>query len=547
MDTHTVGRRNDNNLIICDEDSSGSDESSEKHRANGVTILNLSSQDRDSVLTATYASEIERKQKGYKKNYNGQIPTESSLNRLKSYQLVRADIKKALENIKSDSDDISPELKAMKEADDFFKKLIENEREYYKHGYPKTLLTLTSGAVSYLLTFCTGTLIAAGTDMPFLSPVIIGICWTLCERFSPMIRATSRSNKHADITYPEIMQMTQRATFDWTRHLIGLDRKFYYRDGKMMTASEVLATHSLFEAWKGKVLSDDLVSHTFTIFYIIRNISLKVWTNASFLATMPGVALKIATLGLAGILAGASSAFLFQTVRGCLYEKENPDDAGGGENVVKSKDVWLAEKKLLEKKLAWLDAYIASLGEKEAGIRREGIEAMREERKIAEEKSMLISSICYEFKCLFRGKSHLTEFDNSEVSNKLAQTVNGLFAKILCLLPSALFITYVVNPLATSAFSMAQQIGLLTVAPVILILGYGVRKELELAIVGTKGLATGFASVLIHKCTGFDVYEKKLSPEKINDISPVVEPSSPVSPVNKSMNNSRKSQDKPNI
>jgi hypothetical protein len=423
-----------------------------------------------------------------------------ALNKLKAYIAIQTEIRKALDDENSDLRLYPDELAAVKEANACLEKLINGDFDYYETGFSKAFLTLSAGAVSYLLTFCSGTLLANGLDMPWLSPIVISICWALCERFPPMIRATSWPNKHADVTYPEIMRLTERASRDWVRQLSGLHPKYFIRNGKRMTASEARATCSLLDAWLGKVLSDDLMSHTFTLCYIARNVPLRIFAKADFLATPLGKAVSLCTLAFAGMCAGAFAALGLQGFRRCKHKAENPDNYQRGETLVKSREIWAREFELEKKKIALIRAYAAKFGPEERRDLDDAIRLMEADRDKASAKSRLLGSLVYELTCLFQGKSHLGDDDNGEVAGKLSQTIYGFIAKNLCLLPSALFLTFVVTVFASPNFAIAQQLALLIIAPVILIVGFGLRKELELAVCLIAGFLFGIVDVVSHRC-----------------------------------------------
>ena len=436
------------------------------------------------------------------------------LDKLKAYAAIQKEIKKALAGHKSYLEIYPDELNAVREAQAILEKLINEDIDFYRTGPAKELWTASAGALSYLLTFCTGTLVASAQEMPFLSPVIIGICWTLFERFPPMMRATSWSNVHADVAYPDIMHMARRASQDWLRQLFGLNPKQFMRDGQKMTAVDILKQYDLFKAWSGKVLSDDIPSHTFSLFYIARNVSLRLLTSPGFLATLPGKTVSLCSLALAGLCAGATAALGFQNLRGCHYKAKHPTDMGRGENLVKSTKIWGAEEVFEEKKIALAKKYFekakAAMGTgdvKGAAEAMDGaLKMMEDDMDRASAKSAFWSSLLYEFMCLFRGRGHFGDNDNGEVAGKLRQTISGFFAKILCLMPSASFITFVVTVFANLNASLVQQLSLLIVAPIVLILGFGFRKELEIIVLAVMGLASGAVDLARYKITNKDRY-----------------------------------------
>lgn len=429
-----------------------------------------------------------------------------SLNASKAYLVIQKEIRKVLDKKASMFDEYKEDIKALRDAYEILENLINTDIAHYEKGPARELWTATSGALSYLLTFCTGTLLTNAVDMPLISPLVIGICWTLCERFPPMVRATSWSNTHADVTYPELMQMTRRATQDGVRQLAGLKPMQFMQNGKKMTAADIWKEGKLFQAWLGKVVSDDLMSHTFTLFYIVRNVLLRTLTSPGFLATLPGKAVSLGTLASAGLCAGATAALGFQGVRGCQYKAAHPEDVARGETLVKSIKAWKAELNAKEIAAALTEKLA---GEKGPKVKRfkgldEGLPLLRADLGRTAAKASCWTTVPHELSCLFRGEIPLGAEDNGEVAAKLQQTISGFFAKVICLLPSAFFANYALPILASPSASLAQQLCIVIIAPVILIVFFGFRKEIELLVLAIIGLLVGIKDVLHYKITGKD-------------------------------------------
>lgn len=452
-------------------------------------------------------AEIDGEIKRRLENNHANHLSSNSLIKLQAYAEIEKEIRKALDGGESALHECPKELEDVREAIRICENLINADLEYYKTGCSKELWTLLSGSVSYTLTFCTGTLLASGLNIPLLSPLIIGVCWTLCERFPPMIRATSWSNKHADKTYQEILRMTKRAMREWPRWLSKLEPKYFMHNGKKMTASQVRATYSLWEAWKGKVCSDDLVSHTFTLCYIVRNVLLATLTTEIFLKSQPGMVISLGTLALSGLVAGATAALGFQGIRGCRYRAENPDKPASGENLVKSMKIWDAESYLATAKIALIKKYELNHAQVEADKLADGVSLMEADRAKAIAKSSFFSSLRYEFFCLFQKMGHAGDYDHSEVSDNFHQTLAGLYAKMVCLLASAFFITLAVKVFAKPESDLALALGLMIIAPIILIVGFGFRKELEIVATGFIGLNKGCVDVMKYFVTHKDKYQ----------------------------------------
>lgn len=511
MDTHTVDKRNDNILVFVDDELSDSSSSSEENSGGGTSrpTVRSTAQNMENSHFARVQKTIKLKENENAINNLSQkndSDPESSINKLKAYQKIRIEIRKAINGKESFLTSYPDLLATVKKEDRALKELIDNEMKRAKAGHYTDCMNVGSGIVSYLLTFCTGTLTASGTNMPLLSPPIIAACWTIFERVAPMIRATSWTNPHADVTYPEIMRMTKRISKDWVRQLFGLGPKYFFRNGEKMTACEVRQTLSLFKAWKGKFLTDDIPPHTFTLFYISRNVLLKLFASSTFLSTPVGKAVSLGTLAAAGVMAGGTGALAFQKLRGCQHKAKNPGSKKNGESLVITKEIWKQEKKVREHEIILINAYLENITTDEKQTICPGISLIEEEKSKAKAKSETWSSLLYEFGCLFVGKSQFGENDNGEVAGKLYQTISGFFGKMLCLSFSAFYISYVVTVFATTDVSLLQQLSLVIVAPIILIVGFGFRKELEIFILAIMGLLEGLVDVLQYKRTGIDKY-----------------------------------------
>jgi hypothetical protein len=188
---------------------------------------------------------------------------------------------------------------------------------------------------------------------------------------------------------------------------------------------------------------------------------------------------------------------------------------------VKRMEVWHAEAGLVTANIALIKEYAKGIEASKVEAISDGIRLMEADRDKAIAKSAIGSNVCYEFSCLFTGKSHPGDHDNGEVSDNFDQTCAGFFAKVLCLLLSAFFITLIVKVFATTTSGLAQRLGLLMLAPFILILGFGFRKELELPPVKIIGLKKGVVDVAHYLVTGKDKYQDQKIPASTPERSPI--------------------------
>jgi hypothetical protein len=276
------------------------------------------------------------------------------------------------------------------------------------------------------------------------------------------------------------MRVAARAVRDWLRQMFGLNPKKYLVKGEILTASQYRQTLSLFNAWKGKVATDDLPYFSYTFWYSVRSIVLNLCTTPAFLKTPVGVAVSLVSLGVAGTLAGASTSWIFQAARRHAYKKENPDTWRNGEIIVKSLNLWRAEKKLLEAKIKLLDAYGNDDVDTDTG---ESI-AYSKKRLEAEiykagMKSGRLTSIVYEISCLLQKKNASGENEWSEVAGNRIAFLCGLLGKAACLIPAILFNQLVAMKYTSAEHGLATGITVALFLNTLLIMGFSFRKELE--------------------------------------------------------------------
>ena len=211
------------------------------------------------------------------------------------------------------------ELAELHQSSQVYRDLFERETVYRRTSGTTQAWNLVAGLNGFMLCFGPGTLIASGLKTPWLALAISPFVWTLTERLIPMIRATSWPNKYADQQYPLIMRASMRVVRDFFRQQLGLNGKKYMVNGQVMTASQRRETLSLFQAWKGKVMTDDLVYYWYTFWYSLRNVILLCAATAAFSASNAYLPVSLITLAIAGCLAGASTSLTFQAARRCAH------------------------------------------------------------------------------------------------------------------------------------------------------------------------------------------------------------------------------------
>ena len=385
---------------------------------------------------------------------------------------------------------------------------LERETDYRKTSWTTQGWNLVAGGNGFLLCFGIGTLTASALGKPWAALAISPLLWSVTERFIPMIRATSWQNRHADVDYAHIMRVSARAVRDWLRQMFGLNPKKYLVKGEILTASQYRQTLSLFNAWKGKVATDDLPYFSYTFWYSVRSIVLNLCTTPAFLKTPVGVAVSLVSLGVAGILAGASTSWIFQTARRHAYRKENPDTWRNGETIVKSPDLWRAERKLLEAKIKLLDAYEIEVFDADT---KESIahskKTLEKEIYKASMKSRRLTSIVYEISCLLQKKDASGENGLSEVAGNRIAFLCGLLGKAACLVPAILFNQLVALKYTSAEHGLAIGITVALFLNTLLIMGFSFRKELEFPWRYMLDLTSACVDVINKSCGIEDKYE----------------------------------------
>ena len=361
-----------------------------------------------------------------------------------------------------------------------YEKLLQAETDLYRTSWKTQGWNLIAGANGFLLCFGVGTILSNALGLPWLALAISPVLWTLTERLIPMIRATSWRNKHADVDYPHIMRVSARKIRDQVRQMFGLNPKKYLVNGKVLIAAQFREILSLFDAWKGKVKTDDLPYFSYSFWYSVRTIILNLCTTPAFLKTPGGMAVSLLSLAVSGIFAGASTSVIAQACRRQAYKKENPATWRNGEFLVKSPNVWRAEKKLLDAQFELLDAYAATRPElltdadfdfSKAALRMEMLKAgMKSER---------LTSVVYEISRLAQKKSALGEDGLSEVAANRLDALCGLLGKATCLVPAILFNQLVAMKYTSAQFGLPMGVSVAVALNIVLIMGFSFRKELE--------------------------------------------------------------------
>jgi hypothetical protein len=376
--------------------------------------------------------------------------------------------------------EFNPELKKAIKRKNKYGELLQAETDFYRRSWKTQGWNLVAGGNGFLLCFGVGTVLSNALGMPWLALVISPVIWSLTERLIPMIRAMSWRNKHADVDYPHIMRISGQKIRDQVRQLFNLNPKKYMVNGQVLTAAQYREILSLFNAWKGKVKTDDLPYFSYSFWYSVRTVILNLCTSPAFLKTPGGVAASLVSLAVAGIFAGASTSVIAQACRRHAYKKENPDNWRRGEFLVKSPNVWKAEKNLLKAKFALMDAYLKKHSDKKTRKSFKFSQAIlsMEMLKVGM-KSERLTSIAYEISRLAQEESAFGEDGFSDVAGNRIDALCGLMGKAACLVPAILFNQLVAMKYTSAGFGVVTGISVTLALNIVLIMGFSFRKELE--------------------------------------------------------------------
>ena len=433
-------------------------------------------------------------------NYAVNLLPKDTLDSLEGY------VDKLAEMLNADEDKESPfqkhpeELAAFVAAQKSLISALEEAMNHYKDSRDTQMWNLASGLMAFVLCFSAGTLASSAFARPWLALLISPFFWILTERLLPMIRATSWTNKHADTTYPLVMRLVERAARDWIRSLAGCGVKKYpgkTKDDASMTAVEYLRTLDIFAAWLGKVGTDDMPYFFYTFFYSVRSLLLTMLATSAFLRTNAGVAVSLCTLLAAGCCAGASTSATFQALRKHAYGFANPKNPNAGQSLVKSRSIWLKEKEFIDAQMKLLTAHMNSETEEDK-LKTLGLilQLMEKDRANAEAKSGFWTSIRFEVGCLFQEKRLIGSNDAGEVAGRRVETAGSFLGKETCLIPSVVFNQMVTIPYNTEGHTLLERILVATLAAVVLILAFGLRKEAEILWRAVIGLLRGLADAI---------------------------------------------------
>ena len=395
------------------------------------------------------------------------------------------------------------EAQAVNDALDEYAMLLQQTRDSCKTYWPNEFrANLGSGAMAFLLCFGPGTLLASALEMPVAGWATSTVLWALTERFIPMLRKTSWKSYSADIAYPSMAKMIQRAARDAVRSCKGLPPKTYPQTVgekiQFFTAREILDRTPKGQAWREKFATDDLPYYFYSLCYGLR------YTAIAWFALPSTSPISLATLLLAGTMAGACTASAMQHARRQQYVPPEGKGHSSGQSLVQDREKWAKKVKIFQAHINLLDAQGLGDSLDETGnCLEEGSSRnqLLEKLAIAKIRAHGLYSIGFEIATLFRLKRNPEE-RRGEVAGKRGELISGTLAKATVLGLSTGF-NYVATSHVMKIPGVGASIGGTWMQSVVLIMAFSLRKEVELAYRGLFGLVQGLHDILPGKCQVF--------------------------------------------
>lgn len=400
----------------------------------------------------------------------------------------------------ADTPEVIQLKKALKAAHAEYNDLMQEARDSNHNICSQEILfNFLSGANAFLMCFGVGTLAASATGVPLASWAISTALWALTERISPMIRNTTWTNPHADKTYPLLGNLIQRSARNLVRQMAGMpplqssDKGDASNDSDDVQLSDIGITGFL-KAWLGKMSTEDLPYYFYTLFYGMRYsiVAPLKWPSTSFAS--------LATLLLAGITAGASTATTTHFLRRTLHQQSENGNQFNGQVITKTMAMWEKELAILKMYQQLFSTYnhTSDTGQQLKGRRidKKDLVFLKNIIHKSEQKSKFISSILFEIKAMVNVKRDIAD-QRGEVAGKLSEFLAGLLAKASVLGISTAWNYGFTIPMlkATASVGGAVDIGAMWGQYGMLILAFNARKEFELAYRGVLGLCLGIWDV----------------------------------------------------
>lgn len=379
--------------------------------------------------------------------------------------------------------------KELRVALDRYGQMIDEARQRNHDYFPCEFASnFLSGATAFLMCFGVGTLTSSALGEPVYGWAISTAMWALSERFIPMIRNTSWANQHADKVYPLLGNLIQRAARDAVRNLAGIKPRHANDNNQQPSLKDI----NFPQAWKGKMLTDDLPYYFYTLCYGLR------YTIIAGLDLPATSAASLVSLLAAGTLAGAFTAVTMQYTRRQQYQAAPKADRFKNQAITKTFEMWKQELEILETAVKLVRVLSANRGARATATLN--IHAYHIEKKLnkaierANKKANYLSSLKFEFTALFGLKRELGD-RRGEVAGKLSEFIAGLLAKGTVLsISTGWNYGFTMKMLAATA-NTGEKIGIMLGQYAMLIFAFNWRKEAELAYRGLLGVGLGTADI----------------------------------------------------
>lgn len=404
------------------------------------------------------------------------------------YRNLNNDVASLLSEI-ADTPKATELQKELRMALDRYRQMIDEAKQRNHDYFPCEFTSnFLSGATAFLMCFGVGTLTSSALGEPVYGWAISTAMWALNERFIPMIRNTSWANQHAEKAYPLLGNLIQRAARDAVRNLAGIKPR-HANDNNQQPSLQDLDFR---QAWKGKMLTDDLPYYFYTLCYGLR------YTIIAGLNLPATSAASLVSLLAAGTLAGAFTAVTMQYTRRQQYQAAPKADRFKEQAITKTFEMWKQELELLETAVKLVRVLGADRGAKDKATLK--IQACHIEEKLnkaiekANEKANCLGSLKFEFTALFGLKREQGD-RRGEVAGKLSEFIAGLLAKGTVLGLSTGWNYGVTIKMLEATANVGGKIGIMWGQYTMLIFAFNWRKEAELAYRGLLGVGLGTVDI----------------------------------------------------
>lgn len=363
-----------------------------------------------------------------------------------------------------------------------------------------------SGAAAFLMCFGVGTAAASALNMPIAGWAISTVLWALTERYIPLIRNTTWKSAHAERTYPLIANLIQDTARNAVRKAAGMEAQSSNIDGREPIELKSITERDFMEAWRGKMVTEDLPYYFYTFWYGVRY---SIIAGMRLPAASPA---SLLSLLAAGTLAGASTAVSVQYLRRFFYASESREkslkqgvsiDMYKGQTLTKTLGMWQKEIQILKKKKELFAAFQLSADDNDLNQKiniQKYILAIDEQIRQAGARASFFSMLRFEMAALWNPMRTPGE-TRGEVAGKRSEFIAGLFSKATVLGISTGFNYGFTMKMLEATVDLGVKRGIMWGQYGMLIVAFNSRKEFELAYRGIIGLGLGIYDVISSYCS----------------------------------------------